>query len=209
MDASVPAVEIADHADALGVGRPDREVDAVGVADAQRVRAELVVDPGVVPFAEQIEIEIGDDAAVPVRIVDLVTVCRPGTSPAAGSRGSACTPSRIASNTPARMPRVHRAARRAVGQHDGHRLGAAAAWRGCTRPRSARCGPSTENGSAMSRAAAIAIDRPRSAAAITWSLPVARRRRSPAARRAARSTRAAPPRPDDRPVRRARSCRSA
>ena len=31
----------------------------------------LVVDPGVVPFAEQIEIEVGDDAAEPVGIVEL------------------------------------------------------------------------------------------------------------------------------------------
>jgi hypothetical protein len=71
MHTSVPAVEIPDHADAMGVRRPDGEVDAVGAADAHRVRAQLGVDPGVVPFAEQIEIEVGEDAAEPVGIVEL------------------------------------------------------------------------------------------------------------------------------------------
>ena len=76
--AAVPAVEVADDADALRVRRPDREVHAVGVADAHRVRAELVVDAGVVALAEQIEIEVGDDAAVPIRVVDLRPRSPPG-----------------------------------------------------------------------------------------------------------------------------------
>ena len=42
MDAAVPAVEIADEADAIGVGRPHREVHAGGRADDDAVRAELL-----------------------------------------------------------------------------------------------------------------------------------------------------------------------
>ena len=69
--APVPVVEVADDADAGGVGGPDGEVDAFGRAERRRMRAELVVDPGMVAFAEQIEIVVGDDASEAVRIVDL------------------------------------------------------------------------------------------------------------------------------------------
>ena len=58
--APVPVVEVADDADARGVGGPDGEVDAFGRAERHRVGAELVVNPGVVAFAEQIEIVVGD-----------------------------------------------------------------------------------------------------------------------------------------------------
>ena len=100
MHASVPAVEVADDADAMGVGRPDGEVDAVGAADAQRVRAELVVDAGVVALAEQVEIEVGDDAAVAVRDRRARSGARPGRSRAGDSRGRRARLRAIASNTP-------------------------------------------------------------------------------------------------------------
>ena len=70
MHASIPAVEITDDADAPRVGGPDREVDAVGGADAYRMGAELVVEPGVFSLAEQIEIEVSEDAPVAIRVVD-------------------------------------------------------------------------------------------------------------------------------------------
>ena len=71
MHAAVPRVEVADDADAIRVGCPDGEVHAGGAADRHRVRAELVVDAGVLALAEQIEVVVGDDAAVAIRIVDL------------------------------------------------------------------------------------------------------------------------------------------
>ena len=67
--APVPAVEVADDAGAGGVGGPDGEVHALGGADRHRVRAELVVDAGVVALAEEVEVVVGDDAAVSIRIV--------------------------------------------------------------------------------------------------------------------------------------------
>ena len=71
MDAPVPVVEVADDAGAGGVGGPDGEVHALGRADGHRVGAELVVDAGVVAFAEEVEVVVGDDAAVAIRVVDL------------------------------------------------------------------------------------------------------------------------------------------
>ena len=69
--AAVPAVEVADDADAIGVGRPHREVHAGRAADRDAVRAELVERAMVRAFAEQVQIEIGEHAAVAIRIVDL------------------------------------------------------------------------------------------------------------------------------------------
>ena len=71
VDAAVPRVEVADDADALGVGRPDAEMHAGGLADAHRVRAELVVDARVLALREQVGVVLGDDAAVAIRVVDL------------------------------------------------------------------------------------------------------------------------------------------
>jgi hypothetical protein len=71
MEAAVPPVEVADDADALGIGRPDCEVHPDAVADAHRVRAELVVDPRVLALCEQVGVVFGDDAAVTIRVVDL------------------------------------------------------------------------------------------------------------------------------------------
>ena len=71
VDAAVPAVEIADHAHALGVRRPDREVHAGGRCRRDAVRAELLERAMVRPFAEQVQIEIGEHPAVTIRIVDL------------------------------------------------------------------------------------------------------------------------------------------
>ena len=71
VDAPVPVVEVADDAGAGGVGGPDGEVDALGRADGHRMGAELVVDAGVVAFAEEVEVVVGDDAAVAIRVVDL------------------------------------------------------------------------------------------------------------------------------------------
>ena len=69
--AAVPPVEVADHADAIGVRRPHGEVHAGRRADRDPVRAELLEDAMVRAFAEQVQIEIGEHAAVAIRIVDL------------------------------------------------------------------------------------------------------------------------------------------
>ena len=72
VDAAVPAVEVADHADAIGVGRPHaRNATPVVVPTVDAVRAELLEGAEVRAFAEQMQIEVGEDAAVAIRIVDL------------------------------------------------------------------------------------------------------------------------------------------
>ena len=71
VDAPVPAVEVADDADAVGVGRPDREVDPGDRAAVRRVRAEFLVSAQLRALAQQVEIEVGQDPAEPVGIVHL------------------------------------------------------------------------------------------------------------------------------------------
>ena len=70
-DAAVPAVEVADQADAVGVRRPHGEVHAGGRPDDDAMRAELLERTVVRPLAEQVEIEVREHAAVAIRIVDL------------------------------------------------------------------------------------------------------------------------------------------
>ena len=57
--AGIPLVEVADHRNALGVGRPDREVHAAAAVLFAEVRAEFVVGALVRALCEQIEIEFG------------------------------------------------------------------------------------------------------------------------------------------------------
>ena len=71
VDAAVPAVEVADEAHAIGVRRPHGEVHAGRRPDGDAVRAELLERAMVRALAEQVQIEIGQHAAVAVRIVDL------------------------------------------------------------------------------------------------------------------------------------------
>ena len=54
----VPLIEVADHADGVGVRRPDGEGDARRAVDAGHVRAELLVDARVGTLVEQVQVEI-------------------------------------------------------------------------------------------------------------------------------------------------------
>ena len=54
--APVPAVEIADDANALSVGGPDGEAGAGHAVNGAQLRAEFVVNPALVPLAEEIQI---------------------------------------------------------------------------------------------------------------------------------------------------------
>ena len=62
MARGVPAVEVADHGDALGVGRPDGELRAVAAVDGQGMSAELVVELEVVAFFEEIDVRLCEKA---------------------------------------------------------------------------------------------------------------------------------------------------
>jgi hypothetical protein len=69
--APVPVIEVADHAHALRVGRPHREVHAGDAAYCQTMGAKLLPGPVMGPFAEQVQIEVGEDLAELVGIDDV------------------------------------------------------------------------------------------------------------------------------------------
>ena len=71
MHAAVPAVEVADHAHALRVGRPHGEVHAGDAADRHHVRAELLPRAKVRALAEQVQVEVGEDLTELIGIDDL------------------------------------------------------------------------------------------------------------------------------------------
>jgi hypothetical protein len=50
----IPAVEIADHTDALGVGRPDGEAGSLHAIDGAQLRAQLIIEAPFIPFAEEV-----------------------------------------------------------------------------------------------------------------------------------------------------------
>ena len=68
VDAAVPCIEVADHAEAARVGRPDRERHARDAAQLARMRAEHLVGPLVLELAEQVEVEVADRWQEAVRI---------------------------------------------------------------------------------------------------------------------------------------------
>lgn len=53
----VPAVEVADDCDTLGIGRPDGE----GRAVSEVVRAEFLVEACVRAFVEEVKVKIGEE----------------------------------------------------------------------------------------------------------------------------------------------------
>ncbi len=58
--ALVPDVEVADHADGAGSGRPDRERRSRGAVERARMRAERVPEPLVAALADEMEIELAE-----------------------------------------------------------------------------------------------------------------------------------------------------
>jgi hypothetical protein len=72
----VPAIEIADHADARGVGRPDGEGDAAHTLEPTLVRAEAAVDLLMLLFGPQIQIQLPDRGREAVGILDDESLAR-------------------------------------------------------------------------------------------------------------------------------------
>ena len=70
----IPVIEIADHADPLGVGRPDREAGAGHTIDGAQLGPELVINPALVPLPEQEQIRI------PQRRQERIRVTRPANA---------------------------------------------------------------------------------------------------------------------------------
>src|SRR6476646_7099722 len=70
MDASVPAVEIADDADSFCRRRPDSEIDSGNAVDGLEVRAELFVGIVVAAFGHEVQVEIAELIREGRRVVD-------------------------------------------------------------------------------------------------------------------------------------------
>ena len=104
--AAVPAVEVADDADALGVRRPHREVHADRRPDADAMRAELLERAVMRALAEQVQVEVAEHAAVAIRIVDLddVAAGERDAQPIVGQRRSAGQLSGPSATEPSKMP---------------------------------------------------------------------------------------------------------
>ncbi len=68
VDAAIPEIEIADHADAAGIRRPDREINSALAADLAQMRAKLVVKLLVISLREQVAIDLAHDRPVAVGI---------------------------------------------------------------------------------------------------------------------------------------------
>jgi len=88
VNARVPAVEVADDADAVGVGRPHREMDAAHAVHFAQVRAKPLVAAEVPPFAEQVEVVVGQQRAEAIGVVQrlLAPVGRLGDEVVRGGR---------------------------------------------------------------------------------------------------------------------------
>jgi len=71
MTALIPIVEIADHAHHFGVRRPDRESHAGNVVTGNRMRAHGAIAFVLRAFAVNMQIEVGDQGAEAVGVVDL------------------------------------------------------------------------------------------------------------------------------------------
>ena len=63
VQASVPRVEVADHADRAGRRCPHGEGDALRAFELARMGAELVVDLAVAALADQVQVELADGRA--------------------------------------------------------------------------------------------------------------------------------------------------
>src|SRR3546814_18876133 len=69
--AAVPAVEVAHHADALRVGRPDGEAHAFDAFDAARMRAALLEDAAVRPLGHQVTVALAEERREAVGVLDV------------------------------------------------------------------------------------------------------------------------------------------
>ncbi len=89
-DAAVPAVEIANHADAARVGSPEGKVHSGDAFKRLHMRAKLFVSVVMAPFAHQVEIELGKEVREGVGIVRFpdVPVLVSKAEAIAGRRGS-------------------------------------------------------------------------------------------------------------------------
>src|SRR3954466_13589443 len=70
MPARIPKIEVADDADPPRIGSKYNESDPISPVERHRVRTELVVEPLMGAFAEQIEIEIAQHRREAVGVLE-------------------------------------------------------------------------------------------------------------------------------------------
>ena len=61
IDAAIPAVKVADDADALGAGGPNGEMNAANAFERFEVRAHFIVGVVVAAFAHEVKIELAEE----------------------------------------------------------------------------------------------------------------------------------------------------
>ena len=79
MPARIPEIEITDNADALRIRGEHDEADAIDAFELHRMGAELVIQPLMGAFAEQIEVEIAQDGGEAIGVIeidDVVAIAR-------------------------------------------------------------------------------------------------------------------------------------
>jgi hypothetical protein len=64
MTSIVPTVEISQHGNLLGVGSPNGEIGSIDIIDTVRMGAELIIEPKVASFVEQINIVIAKNRKI-------------------------------------------------------------------------------------------------------------------------------------------------
>jgi hypothetical protein len=75
IDPAIPTVEVPNHTDALRVRCPYCEINASSIADGAHMRAELVVNPPMLSFGEEMQIDFAHDWPVLIGIA-----CQDGRS---------------------------------------------------------------------------------------------------------------------------------
>src|SRR4029453_3633511 len=77
VNAAIPAIEIADHTDALRVRRPDREVNTVVLTDLAEMRTKFFVKTPVLAFGEKMNVHFAQDHAIGIRIARVLFAAAP------------------------------------------------------------------------------------------------------------------------------------
>ncbi len=76
MDAAVPAVEVADNADAFGAGSPRGEVNAANAFESDDMGAEFFVSVVVAAFTHQVKVELAQNNGEGIGIENLEGIAR-------------------------------------------------------------------------------------------------------------------------------------
>ena len=80
MDAAVPVIHVADDADAASGGRPNGEVGSGYACDGMQMSAQFFVGVEMAAFADEVEIEVGEEERKCVRVENFKLLASVGTA---------------------------------------------------------------------------------------------------------------------------------